>query len=144
MNQSLKMGQQVIPGSQTPSEVLTFSPQASGYVRQTVTLSAWMTPNSTVKMQWFSGDSTGADVPFVIPCVTDNEGFFNCDFKVPALFFGNHQVIATDSQDVQVSGSFSVEPSITLSPATGPAASSVTISGSGWALNDGIYLWFDD
>jgi len=94
----------------SPSSVagLNFSPTSSGRYGDTITVSpsGLMTPNSSVTMRWFSGDPTGIAVPFIVPCSTDSQGFFNCSFKVPALFFGSHNVTVTDSNNEQGSAAF--------------------------------------
>ena len=125
--------------------VLNFGP-ASGRYGDTITASPSgnMTPNSTVTMRFFSGDTVGVNVPFIVPCATDSVGFFNCSFKVPALFFGSHNVTVTDSNNEQSSSSFSIQSGFTLSPAIGPAGTRVTVSGGGWARGDTIIVSFDN
>src|SRR2546430_3436148 len=125
--------------------VLNFSP-GSGHYGDTITASPSgnMTPNSLVTMRFFSGDTVGISVPFIVPCSTDSGGFFNCSFKVPALFFGSHNVTVTDSNNDQRSSSFSIQSGFTLSPAIGPAGTRVTVNGGGWALNDTIIVSLDN
>jgi hypothetical protein len=92
----------------------------------------------TVAGTGFSGAGVTADVtiggvPFASVSV-DNTGSFTASGTVPTLTSGAKSVSATDGDGnvADVLDSFTVTPTLTLTPTSGLSGSKVTISGNGW------------
>src|SRR5207245_4560429 len=91
-------------------------------------------PNSAIVISY-----DGASVT-TIPAstTTDLTGSFSATFTVPASTAGSHTVKATDASANSASVQFTVTPSISLTPTTGPTDTVVTIKGTGFATKSGI------
>jgi hypothetical protein len=73
---------------------------------------------------------------------TDNDGDFTITFTVPEGCAGHYQVLA-DVGYAKVDAYFTVKPGLRVSPEKGPAATTVTVEGRGFAQNeDGIELMY--
>jgi large repetitive protein len=77
-------------------------------------------------------------------CETDASGSFSCDFNVPAHPAGPLTVAAEDASGNIDGAAFIMEASISVSPASGPVGTAVTVTGHGYAATDGITLSFND
>jgi len=109
----------------------------------------------TVAGTGFSGAGVTADVTMtdvlgtkvLAPgVVIDPTGSFTATGTVPAFTAGEKTVSAIDGAGNIAAGagtaSFTVTPTLILSPVSGLAGSKVTISGSGWKNSDAITMWF--
>jgi len=76
---------------------------------------------------------------------TDNDGDFELTVLIPESTSGEHiiKVIGEDS-DVEVEAEFTVEPEITISPASGAAGSTITVSGTGFGDRVDFIVLFDN
>jgi hypothetical protein len=71
---------------------------------------------------------------------TDDEGDFTVIFTVPESYTGTHEVHA-EALDDMADALFTVEPGLTVSPEKGPAGTTVTVNGQGFAEDEeGIEL----
>jgi flagellin-like protein len=74
-------------------------------------------------------------------------GAFSCTFNVPSTANGGYTVSATDGSSGSGSSTFTVStvvvPAITLNPTTGPSATTVTVSGTGFAATSAMNIKFN-
>jgi hypothetical protein len=70
-------------------------------------------------------------------------GTFSCTFSIPASSNGGHSVSATDASANTASASFTVSPTINLTPTTSTFGSTVTVSGTGFGASKAITGTFD-
>jgi len=102
----------------------------------------------TVAGTGFSGGGVTADVTIggqlVVSVPVDNTGSFTASGTVPNLPAGVKTVSALDGAGnaAATTDTFTVTPTLILSPVSGLAGSKVTISGSGWKQSDTITMWF--
>jgi len=88
----------------------------------------------------FAG-STVATTP--VSFSTNGFGFFNASFTIPTgQTAGGKTVNATDASSNAANATFTVTPSISLSPTSGNVGSTVTVSGSGFAANSALTAKF--
>ena len=112
----------------------------SGIVGSPVTVSGSnFAASSSVTVTFGSG--TGS--PLILTTVTDSAGSFSISFNVPVSLAGTRPIIATDASSNTASTTFTVIPSITLSPTSGGASSTVTVSGFGFAGSSTVTITFD-
>ena len=78
----------------------------------------------------------GADATPVCSFLEDGTGSFGCSFAVPLTPGGAYTVDAVDENASSATSTFTVIPSLTLSPSSGPSGVTVTASGSGFASTD--------
>jgi hypothetical protein len=104
----------------------------------------------TVSGQGFAASSKititfdGAQQATSPPVSSNNVGsFISTSFAVPSSSIGGHMVSALDSKGDSASATFTVAPSITLSPVMGPVGTVVTASGSSFAASSNITIEFD-
>jgi len=64
---------------------------------------------------------------------TDDDGDFHVDFDVPESYTGDHEVFAEDTDDVEASEYFDVEPGLIIEPEEGTVGTTVTVEGHGFA-----------
>ncbi len=74
---------------------------------------------------------------------TNATGDFSCTFTVPAAYEGAHTVTATDNLADSASATFTVNPSITLTPTSGIVGSTVGVTGTGFTAGVGYFLDWD-
>jgi hypothetical protein len=71
-------------------------------------------------------------------------GAFSTTFTAPTLPGGAYDVRATDGVNTSPSGViFTITPKIVLSPASGPAGATITVTGIGFAANTPYDIWYD-
>lgn len=115
------------------SPSITLSP-TSGNVGSPVSISGSHFPPSSAVTATYAGNS----VSLTPSTNTNGSGSFSGgSFNVPASTAGAHTVQVTVSGR-SASASFTVEPAITLSPTTGVAGTSASISGTGFAASDTV------
>ncbi len=85
--------------------------------------------------------ATVATTPATI--VSDGLGGFAASFTVPSASPGSHTVKATDNIGGSAQSTFTVTPSISLSPSTGRGGTTVTVTGAGFAPSDTVTIKFD-
>ncbi|MCI4368634.1 MAG: hypothetical protein L3K09_03620, partial [Thermoplasmata archaeon] len=78
----------------------------------------------TVSVTWSSGTACSA--------TTDVAGKFNCSYAIATTYFGAHTFTATDANSNTANTTYSVTPSLTASPTSGPAGTIVTFNGTGF------------
>src|SRR3989475_1972741 len=80
------------------------------------------------------------------PITTTSTGSFTASITVPSPSNpGSHTVNATDASSNSASAQFTVTtPSISLSPSSGPAGTTVNISGSNFVANSAISITYDN
>ncbi len=107
---------------------------SSGYVGSTVTVSgSGFNPSSSVTINF--------DTTAVYTITTTATGTFSAaTFTVPESSRGIHAIKGGDSPGVN----FTTLEKITVTPTSGAAGDTVTISGNGFAANSGITLYFDN
>jgi hypothetical protein len=122
--------QVVVPGGFTITGRLTTSLTRAA-VGQTVTLDA-------------AGMTRAADLVFrlggtqVATARADSSGQARVSAVVPALAPGRHQVEVTDGTSTATTEIIVHAPTLTVTPGSGPAGTSVQFSGSGWPANTWI------
>ncbi|HML01056.1 MAG TPA: fibronectin type III domain-containing protein, partial [Acidimicrobiales bacterium] len=109
---------------------LTLSP-TSGPVGTSVTISGTGYTSGTTINQSSGVTFDGTDVTLNASQTVSSNGTWTATFTVPNVSVGDQTVTASDSSGVSTSTTFDVD-AITLSPASGPVGTSVTISGAGY------------
>ncbi len=79
----------------------------------------------------------------LLAATADASGAFSTTFKAPNSQGGSHQVVATDSAN-KVTMAFTIQPSITLTPASGFVGSNVGVSGVGFGANRAVAVKYDN
>src|SRR5207249_8137192 len=74
---------------------------------------------------------------------TDTAGSFSASFTVPPSTTGYHTITSKDASGNSDDKRFKVTPSISLVPASGPAGTPVTVSGTGFAAVSTVTITFD-
>jgi len=116
---------------------ITISP-SSGYVGSTVTVSgSGFNASSSVTIYF---DTTAVHTV----TATATGTFSGATFDVPESYRGTHTVKGSDTGGESPGVSFTVLQQITVTPTSGAAADTITISGTGFAANAGITLYFDN
>src|SRR2546428_109833 len=126
----------------TPIATISLNP-SSGPAGTTVTVTGTnFSPNSAIIAVTYDGTSVTTN-PAIIQ--TDSSGGFSATFAVPSPSNpGSHTVNATDASSNSASTPFTVTtPSISLSPSSGPAGTTVNISGSNFVANSAITITYD-
>jgi hypothetical protein len=96
-----------------------------------------VTPHGSVEIYW---DST-----LVGTGTADENGNFAFTFAVPSSTMGSHSITVLDlTTNVTDTSMFTVLPSISITPFTGPIGTRVEITGSGFGANETLTLCFDD
>jgi hypothetical protein len=73
---------------------------------------------------------------------TNNAGGFSASFYVPEAYAGSHTITATDGKYAKTA-TLSVVPSMTISPASGVADTTISVSGTGFGASRSIRISFD-
>ncbi|HXA29863.1 MAG TPA: hypothetical protein VN193_14075 [Candidatus Angelobacter sp.] len=139
-------------GSATASTTYAVTPSASvspssGNVGSTVTLSGSGFPAGAA----ISATYAGSSITLSGTLTTDGSGNIPTStpptFTVPATASGSlagaHPVVVTAGSQTAPSVNFTVTPSITLTPSTGAAGSSDTITGTGFAVTSALTVTFN-
>jgi hypothetical protein len=123
----------------TASENFTVTSQvtlnfATGYVGNTPTITgSGFAGGSLVTVTWSpSGSGT------MCSQTSSGLGAFSCTFTVPNADQGAHAVTATDASSNSASTTFTVQPSVSISPTSGDVGSSATVSGQGYTSGASI------
>ncbi|MFC2015015.1 hypothetical protein ACFLUP_03385, partial [Chloroflexota bacterium] len=74
---------------------------------------------------------------------TDGDGKFVCTVQIPESPAGEHTITVTgDDSIVDADDDFTVEPALTASPASGPAGTPITVSGTGYKASTDVAITF--
>ncbi len=99
--------------------------------------------------QGFGGDPTGGIsfmsdpyFPFCSSLAVGSDGSFSCSFDIPQVPAGVYSADVTNFALVS-DNTFTVTPSLTVSPTEGIVGSSTTLSGQGFTAGDGVVPGFD-
>jgi len=71
---------------------------------------------------------------------TDSDGEFTCTILIPESTVGEHTITVTDGSGSEAEAVFTVESEITINPTSGPPATSVTVSGTGFRATKSIAI----
>ena len=113
---------------------------ASGAAGDQVTLSGNGFYSNTAITIYFDSNP----VTLASPVTTDYNGQFNnATFTVPTAAGGAHTVTAGDTGGVSFGANFTVSAKLSLSAATGNVGSSITASGSGFAVSSPMSFFID-
>ena len=74
---------------------------------------------------------------------TDSGGDFSCTVIIPESTKGKHTVTVTDESGSEAEADFTVEPALTLTPASGAAGTGITVSGTGFRSTRSITVTFN-
>jgi len=74
---------------------------------------------------------------------TDSDGDFSCTVIIPESSKGNHAVTVTDESGSEAEADFTVEPAVTLTPASGAAGTGITVGGTGFRSTRSIEITFN-
>ncbi|MFC1933090.1 IPT/TIG domain-containing protein [Chloroflexota bacterium] len=75
---------------------------------------------------------------------TDSSGEFECTILVPESTAGDHTItVIGDDSDLEAEDTFTVEPQISISPESGAAGDTVTVSGTGFGDEVDIAITFN-
>ena len=122
----------------TMGEKITIDP-ASGLVGDIVTVSGnGFGANKSIDF-YLDGVAVSTDV-----ADSDASGRFSGSLTIPATFAGSHTVEARDSDGNSATATLTVEPQITIDPASGLVGDIVTVSGNGFGANKSIDFYLDD
>lgn len=140
------------PGSGGPHTITVSDGTLSATAAFTIMANAELsvvrgTIGTTVTASGTSFNANGAivvtyDNSPVTTTIADAGGNFSAPFIVPTSAFGTHTVVVTDGTR-NVTFTFSVVPSATLSPTSGYVGSSVTVIGSGFLARTPISVRYD-
>ena len=76
---------------------------------------------------------------------TDSDGEFELTILIPESAAGDHTItVIGEDSDVEVEADFAVEPKITISPESGVAGDTITVTGTGFAESDDFDVFFDN
>src|SRR3989475_788425 len=127
----------VTTGTITPT--ISLNP-SSGPVGTTVTVSgSGFASNSGISITY--GGTAIITNPTTI--TTDSTGSFAGSITVPPSSLGTHTVKATDASSNSASAQFTVTPAISLSPTSGSAGTSVTVTGNSFSPSSHVTISFD-
>lgn len=133
----------------TNTDTKTFTVQAKVIITSPTTKKGPVGTSVSVAGTGFSGAGVTADVTIggaalVSGVAVDNTGSFTATGNVPTLGSGAKTVTAIDGAGnaAAITDSFSVTPTLTLTPNSGLAGSKVTISGNGWSANKTVTFTF--
>lgn len=143
------MAVQGVQGSNTAATNFTVLPRQMGLtpssgpmgITVTVTCSS-LTPGGTVAIGDLEIGGAGWNDKAIE--ITTGGALTPTTLKVPnTLTVGDNTALLTDSGGLQASGIYTVtQPTVAITPATGPAGSSVTAQGAGWVPSSAIQLNF--
>ncbi len=74
---------------------------------------------------------------------TDRNGKFQCTIIIPESTADEHTITVTDESEVEAEAEFTVEPKITVTPATGAPGETVTVEGTGFGERVDVTIEFD-
>src|SRR5256712_7531928 len=127
----------VTTGTITPT--ISLNP-SSGPVGTTVTVSgSGFASNSGISITY--GGTAITTNPTTI--TTDSTGSFAGSITVTPSSLGTHTVKATDASSNSASAQFTVTPAISLSPSSGSAGTSVTVTGNSFSPSSHVTISFD-
>jgi hypothetical protein len=94
---------------------------------------------------FFDIDNDGQPDPgeVVGTATASNTGAFSKVVTVPTIPGRTYDVRATDGVNTAAAVQFTITPAITLSPNTGPAGATITVTGAGFAANTPYDIWYD-
>jgi len=76
---------------------------------------------------------------------TDNDGEFELTIIIPESTAGDHTItVIGDDSEIEAEATFSVEPKITITPESGTAGDTITVSGTGFGERVDFSIFFDD
>jgi len=123
-------------------DIFTVTPEielsaSSGNVGDTLTVSGSGFKASSTVTIYYDGGSVGTDT-------TNATGTFTgFTFTVPDSDKGTHTVKGKDTVGFSPTVNFTVLPEITINPTSGAVGDTVTVSGTGFAANSDIIIYFD-
>ncbi len=107
---------------------LIFSPNTSGIVGSTQTVDGYgYAATSTITVTW---SPSGAGT--LCTATSDSLGSFSCSLTIPTANQGAHTVTAKDASANTGTTTFTVLPSVSVSPTSGIVGSSATVEGNGY------------
>jgi hypothetical protein len=119
---------------------MTLSPSAGGAGDQITATGTGFAGSSSINIT-IDGEEVSTSPPSVS---TDNKGGFTAGFVIPAdTSRGAHSIIATDLMDNSAAAVLTVEDKITLSASSGFVGDTIEVSGTGFAANKTVTLYFD-
>jgi len=123
----------------TISLSMTLKPTSGPVGTSVAVTGAGFTPSSTITITF-----NGVKVT-TIPATVDTStlGAFTATFVVPSSIAGNKTVTATDASSNTASATFTVTPSIALSPTSGLVSTKVTVMGAGFAPTSTVTIAFN-
>jgi hypothetical protein len=126
-----------VPLNYLPRIRIQTDPQ-SGPIGTDVTITGThATPNGSLEIYW---DNTPIGTR-----TADENGNFTYTFSVPSSTRGTHRITVLDlTTNVTDTSLFTVIPSISIAPSTGPIGTKAEITGIGFAANETLTLTFDD
>jgi hypothetical protein len=80
-----------------------------------------------------NGDREFTEGEWVADERADEYGYFQVDFEVPESYTGDHELMAEDTHGVDAYEYFDVEPGLVIDPEEGPAGTTVSVEGHGFA-----------
>lgn len=138
-------GVNIAPSSTTPN----FTILQAVVITSPTTKSGPVGTSVTVAGTGFSGAGVTADItmgglPLVSGVVVDSNGSFTGTGTVPSLSSGAKVVTASDGAGniADFTDSFTVTPTLALSPGSGLPGATVTLTGSGWATTPVVVVTF--
>jgi hypothetical protein len=99
-------------------------------------------PFTPVKIYW---DEVSED-NFLAEDTSDNTGYFEIDegdFEIPEADAGEHWIIASDGDSINLGVAVTVWPSLELDPEEGLPDDRVDVTGYGFGDEEDVELWFD-
>lgn len=76
---------------------------------------------------------------------TDTAGKFTCTITIPESIAGDHTItVIGDVSEIEAEAIFTTEPAITITPVSGTAGSTVTVSGTGFGDRVNLSVFFDN
>ncbi|MGC9060180.1 MAG: OmpL47-type beta-barrel domain-containing protein [Thermoplasmata archaeon] len=114
--------------------------QYAGFVYDTIQIYGYgfsAGKNVTVLWDWQPLSTVPSQV------VVENNGSFECRITIPDATVGAHTVTAQDETGFEASASFSVHPSLAVSPNHGIVGIFVNLTGKGFAANVTVNIFWD-
>lgn len=89
-------------------------------------------------------DGEAVDLESSADTEADADGYFSAKIAIPGSAAGRHTIRIKDDSSVKADAKFTVKPAIAINPKTGAPKIAVIVTGTGFASDTGITMYFAD